>query len=396
MATKKTKRFQEGGISDKERGLEASKDDKVGFFERLRMGNIDQEGSEAYNRFGAGRGKMERTPEEKRTPTPVIPEKPEEVRVTPLGEESRNNAVIQGRPQQSGDAAMAEMYQGPRTTPVKSSSTRSSSETSPAAKAAAKRLGLGQKVSSKEVADAKAQLGIKNSSAKSSAYPMTGTQPTTKTYSRSGGPSADELANYKPSAKKTGADAIPGQNVKPVVGEKIEPMSDAERNINNMMMGAGAGAGIFGLYKKGKSILNARKAAKAGAKKREALKRDVEEGIDRNLADEFKDLASSAAKTPAKKTKATSKKSSYGSAREDAKADKAYKNLRDSDFTRSPRDDKTLNPMAWMSGPKGMADNFKKGGKVKSMKMSSGGSTSPASKRADGIATRGKTRCKIR
>jgi hypothetical protein len=40
---------------------------------------------------------------------------------------------------------------------------------------------------------------------------------------------------------------------------------------------------------------------------------------------------------------------------------------------------------------------FKKGGKVKSMakKMASGGSTSPASKRADGIATRGKTRCKI-
>ena len=389
MATKKIKRFQEGGMSDKDRGLEASKDDKVGFFERLRMGNIDDEGSEAYRRFGAGRGKMERTPVEDRTPTPVIREKPEGVTVTPLGEEPRNNAVIQGRPQQSGDAAMAEMYQGPRTTPVKSSSTRSSSKTSPAAKAAAKRLGLGQKVSSKEVTDAKAQLGIGNSSAKSSAYPMTGAQPTTKTYSRSGGPSADELANYKPSAKKTGADAIPGQNVKPVVGEKIEPMSDAERNINNMMMGVGAGAGIFGLYKKGKSILNARKAAKAGAKKRAALKRDVEEGIDRNLA-------SSAAKTPAKKTKATSKQSSYGSAREDAKADKAYKNLRDSDFTRSPRDDKTLNPMAWMSGPKGMADNFKKGGKVNSMKMSSGGSTSPASKRADGIASRGKTRCKIR
>jgi hypothetical protein len=61
MATKKIKRFQEGGMSDKDRGLEASKDDKVGFFERLRMGNIDDEGSEAYRRFGAGRGKMERT-----------------------------------------------------------------------------------------------------------------------------------------------------------------------------------------------------------------------------------------------------------------------------------------------------------------------------------------------
>lgn len=41
----------------KARGMEASSGDNVGFFERLRMGNIDQEGSEAYNRFGAGRGK---------------------------------------------------------------------------------------------------------------------------------------------------------------------------------------------------------------------------------------------------------------------------------------------------------------------------------------------------
>ena len=67
MATKKRRRFAEGGISeaaDKESGLKASKGEKVGFFERLRMGNIDDEKSEAYKRFGAGRGKMERTPVE--------------------------------------------------------------------------------------------------------------------------------------------------------------------------------------------------------------------------------------------------------------------------------------------------------------------------------------------
>jgi hypothetical protein len=74
MATKKRKRFNEGGITeaeDKARGLESSKEDKVGFFERLRMGNIDDEGSEAYRRFGAGRGKAERTPVETMEPTPV-------------------------------------------------------------------------------------------------------------------------------------------------------------------------------------------------------------------------------------------------------------------------------------------------------------------------------------
>lgn len=43
----------------KARGMEASRGENVGFFERLRMGNIDQPGSEAYNRFGAGRGRME-------------------------------------------------------------------------------------------------------------------------------------------------------------------------------------------------------------------------------------------------------------------------------------------------------------------------------------------------
>jgi hypothetical protein len=47
----------------------------------------------------------------------------------------------------------------------------------------------------------------------------------------------------------------------------------------------------------------------------------------------------------------------------------------------------------------GGAMGYKKGGKVKakakSKKMASGGSTSSASKRADGIATKGKTKCKM-
>jgi hypothetical protein len=58
---KKAKRYQEGGeAEDKKRGLAASnKEGSVGFFERLRMGNIDDPKSEAYKRFGAGRGKAE-------------------------------------------------------------------------------------------------------------------------------------------------------------------------------------------------------------------------------------------------------------------------------------------------------------------------------------------------
>lgn len=60
MKKRKVKRYQEGGETElKKRGLELSKDDKVGFVERLKMGNIDDPSSEAYRRFGAGRAKME-------------------------------------------------------------------------------------------------------------------------------------------------------------------------------------------------------------------------------------------------------------------------------------------------------------------------------------------------
>ena len=61
--------------------------------------------------------------------------------------------------------------------------------------------------------------------------------------------------------------------------------------------------------------------------------------------------------------------------------------------TQAAREAKTLNPNAWLAGPKGMAENFRKGGAVKTKKMASGGMT--ASKRADGIASRGKTKCKM-
>jgi hypothetical protein len=73
------KRFDEGGLSeDKEAGLKASKGEDVGFFEsfkRLGMGNIDDSKSEAYKRFGAGRGASERAskvPVEDRVGTPVV------------------------------------------------------------------------------------------------------------------------------------------------------------------------------------------------------------------------------------------------------------------------------------------------------------------------------------
>jgi hypothetical protein len=79
---KMTKRFAEGGMTDadqeaadKAAGLEESnKEAPVGFFERLRMGNIDDSSSEAYKRFGAGRGatsRASRVPVEDAVPVKV-------------------------------------------------------------------------------------------------------------------------------------------------------------------------------------------------------------------------------------------------------------------------------------------------------------------------------------
>jgi hypothetical protein len=58
----KTKRYADEGLVEedfKKKGLDSSKDDRVGFFERLRMGNIDSPSSEAYRRYGAGRGRTD-------------------------------------------------------------------------------------------------------------------------------------------------------------------------------------------------------------------------------------------------------------------------------------------------------------------------------------------------
>ena len=74
---KKFKRYQEGGdvAADKQRGLDISnKEEPVGFFERIRMGNIDEPGTEAYNRFGAGRGRA--APVATPTATPAAPAAP--------------------------------------------------------------------------------------------------------------------------------------------------------------------------------------------------------------------------------------------------------------------------------------------------------------------------------
>jgi hypothetical protein len=60
IAREKSDAAYESDAADKAAGLKASKDEPVGFFKRLMMGNIDKPGSEAYEKLGAGRGKAAR------------------------------------------------------------------------------------------------------------------------------------------------------------------------------------------------------------------------------------------------------------------------------------------------------------------------------------------------
>jgi hypothetical protein len=77
-----------------------------------------------------------------------------------------------------------------------------------------------------------------------------------------------------------------------------------------------------------------------------------------------------------------------GPAREDARANEAREKLMNSKFVKKPK--KPLDE----SDTTGGAVGYKRGGKTK--KYASGGMVSSASRRADGIATKGKTNCKMR
>ena len=342
MATKKIKRFQEGGVSDKDRGLEASKEDKVGFFERLRMGNIDEEGSEAYNRFGAGRGKAERTPVETMAATPAT-------RPTPSAQAAPDAA------------AMDEMEAANAREPIPVPAGPRAEQPKPGGKP---RVNV---QAEKPAAPAKSSPKMQD-----------------QTYRRTSGDTGERPAknpNYsnegRGKASKTSlASQIPtGSDTKPVVGKKVEPMSDTERNVQNMLAVTGVGAGAAGALYKGKKMLDARKAAQAGAKKRANLKRDVEEGIDRNLADEFQNYSPSAAKKAIAAKQRLAKTKAERS--RDLSAGQAKTKFTSASKTPSKKtkkfDDSESNV------------EFKRGGSI-----------SGASKRADGIATKGKTRCKMR
>jgi hypothetical protein len=327
MAHKKIKRFQEGGMSedeDKAAGLEASRDDKVGFLERLRMGNIDDSSSEAYKRFGAGRGRAARVPVEDRAGTPV-----EEIRARDtsapaasgpsmtISDAMMDRGRAEGMRTGSGDASVAEST-GPRTKPFGASARPAT--TSPVA------------VRSSSSAAGKAEAPASNAAAMFRS-----------TERASRGTPANTASTSKPSApvpRKSAMDMIPTDGYRKVEGGERIDSSELGRNVANTLAAVGP-RGLSRFSAIGRDVVGMKaNRAKEAADRSAELANELRKG-------QAKTKFTSQSKAPSKRTK----------------------KLDDSE----------------------VGVEFKRGGKA----MKSGGAVNPASKRADGIATRGKTRCKI-
>jgi hypothetical protein len=311
----------------KKRGLEMSnKEAPVGFFERIRMGNIDEPGSEAYNRFGAGRGRA--TPaapaaeEVRPNPVPRIPPQPNPIFAA---------GMEQGKRQPYGDASVAEYYANKPRNPQAVQDADNPRVSSPASKptASASKPTV-TTVPRLRTDPSRGDLGNKPSQYAGPLRGMRSDAGTSPPIATHGGPREEERL-----AKPTMDTKAMNENAK-------KAMADDPSSLMGMA-GAGASA-LFGASKLGKLFKRAKKATSAG----------------RSLV-----------------TSPTAK-NTMGKA-DDAKAAKAYDKLKKSSFTKG--DDVTD------------VTAKKRGGAVK--KYASGGMVSSASRRADGIATKGKTRGKI-
>jgi hypothetical protein len=338
MATKKPmkkfKRYDEGGSVEeamaKQRGLDISnKEEPVGFFERIRAGNIDQPGTEAYNRFGAGRGRDRGESVSVNQPMPAAPAAP----------------AASSRPLSD------DMYSdyGP-------SAGRSSSET----------ITPTRPMATKPVVPAKP--------AATPVPPLRNTGPDRSSLINK--PSLN--TNYSNEGRNKPAPAAPTKPSMDIPAMRDNAKAALAEDPSALMPGAGAAAAAAS------ALLARSKLGKLGKMFRGGNKSSG------------KDLVVSPSKGP-----------TMGKA-DDDRAASAYDKLKKSSFVKKGDDVTDVTPkstaMKQLGKPTGKkpldesdttggAIGYKRGGKTK--KYASGGMVSSASKRADGIATKGKTRCKI-
>jgi hypothetical protein len=326
MATKKRRRFAEGGISeaaDKESGLKASQGEKVGFFERLRMGNIDDEGSEAYRRFGAGRAKADRD----------IANEAAAMRAVDASRASAAAAPSAMPEIDELEAADIRYRENPIVVPAGPKVTkRASTQTA------------------KPSAPAKSSPKMQEQTYRRTSGDTGEREPA---YTRKGGATADDRAMAtptapaapKPSMRRGTVSDIPlDAPRKPVTGEKVDG-TELGRNVATTVAALGPVKGA-GAVRAGAEYLRANRVQDAFNKT--ATARRTAEARAKGDATKFASKPKATQKNTVKKTK---------------KFDDEESNI-----------------------------EFKRGGKA----YAAGGSVSSASKRGDGIATRGKTNCKMR
>jgi hypothetical protein len=344
MATKKIKRFQEGGMSDKDRGLEASKDDKVGFFERLRMGNIDEEGSEAYNRFGAGRAKADRDIE---------------------SEAAAMRAVDKSRASTAAPAAPVAPAAMPERDAMEEANAREPIPVPAGPRADQPRPGNKPRVN----------VQAEKTSAPAKSSPKMQEQ----TYRRTSGDTGVRPAkNPNYSNEGRGRELTKRQQVEQEI-DSIKPTAEqTQKGLETAatMMGA---PGLKALQATAKKLAGSSKGASSA-------RSPAQQAYDRAQMAERLTVARNAPVSTAAKTTAVGKKTSdyrslAGSAREDAKANQAYDKLK---------------KLSSRGAGKASSNKTKKFDDESNIEFKRGGSVSSASKRGDGIATRGKTNCKMR
>lgn len=294
MKKRKFKRYADEGLvrqdemteeDAKKKGLEASKNEKVGFFERLRMGNIDNPKSEAYKRFGAGRGRAESI-----APAPVV-------------ERSFNTPE---RIETSGFEGMGGMK---ARMPVGLQSAVEGAGVEETAKNLPVEKKIKQTTVIEGVPDYRPRKKVTETTKKVS-------KPQTKTGSGASGFGTDE---------------------KGIAQRRMQGLE--KKGVDKKMLGAGLGMGAAALLGSG------------------AMRRRAKEGT----------------------ISPDNRPSSMGN--------------RPRLMGIDPMMEGDLERMAGEGGP-----NFRKGGKAKAkpvMKYASGGMVGKASSRADGIAKRGKTKCKV-
>jgi len=344
---KRAKRYDDGGFVDeataKQRGLDMSnKEAPVGFFERMRMGNIDQPGTEAYNRFGAGRAYAKNMDDE-------------------------NEAMRAANRTPSAPAAPA-----PSARPLSDAMYSDYGSNT----------GMGAAGTSETVKPTRPAV-----TAKPPAQPSAKPPAPMKTVGTGNqrGPTAEELAAY--AAEKNKKPSAAAKMDVPGMKEKAKDALDADPTA--LLGAAGAAGAGYGLYRLAKNMLGGTKAGKVAAP---FLKEIGTNPASKRLEGPRKLLEGPRSATKASEVtdvvpKSAPSRSLTGPAREDARANEAREKLMKSDFVKKPK--KPLDE----SDTTGGAIGYKRGGKTK--KYASGGMVSSASKRADGIASKGKTRCKI-